>query len=184
MKKIQVYFLSRKEFLDSIDKDYLLSFLEDKSFKSEKKTEEYCLGRFLIKRVLEKFYDIKNPEIVIKNKKPCLKDERVHFSLSHSSDIVLCAFSSSPVGADVEFMLDRDFKKLSKRYSLPFEGNNKQAFYKFWTEYEAEIKLQSEPKSKVTIELEDNYILSLCSGVCDITADSVALTQLFYKYIK
>lgn len=163
MEKVQVFFINSEEFLKTMDKSYLLSFLDGKDFESKKRIEQFCLGRFLIKHVLEKFYDIKNLEIVIKNKKPCLKDGSVHFSLSHSENIVLCAFSSSPIGADVEFMKDRDIKKLLQRYNLTCETEDKEVFYKFWTEYEAAIKLQSKPHFFKSQKLFENYMLTLCT---------------------
>ena len=61
------------------------------------------------------------------------------FSISHSNDIVLVVFNSSNVGADIEYMQERDYKSIMKRYMDDVENPGKEYFYRFWTLKEARI---------------------------------------------
>ena len=140
MDDIKIFFIRKNEFLKNVCA--LENFLEGNSFKSQKRIEQFCLGRFLINYVLKNYYNIKHPEIVIKNKKPCLKNEKIYFSLSHSNDIILAAFFDKNIGVDIEWMRDRDFQKLFEYYRINSENKDKETFYQLWTVYEAEIKLQ------------------------------------------
>ncbi len=70
--------------------------------------------------------------------KPYLKNHpEIHFSVSHSRDMVMCAFSSAEVGCDMEFVGDCNWA-LAKRYFSEKEreyilkrGNR--GFFKVWT---------------------------------------------------
>ena len=59
-------------------------------------------------------------------------------------------------------MKDRDFKTLLERYNI--DSNDKNLFYQFWTEYEAEYKIQAETKQKICFKLLPDYMLSLFSS--------------------
>ena len=67
-----------------------------------------------------------------------------------------------PLGLDLEYMKDRDFKSLLERYNI--NSDSKDIFYQFWTEYEASIKIQAETKQKLCFKLKDDYMLSLFSS--------------------
>ena len=162
-----VFIIRKSEFLKHIDRNSLYSFLENNSFKSEKRAEQFCLGRFLVKYVLKYFYNQDCLEIVIENKKPRTKENNIKFSISHSNDIILAAFSDIETGADIEFMKERDFERLLRYYNLSFdEGclSKKEFFYRFWTGYEAGIKLQAPVQNEITLKLFNDYMLSVCSS--------------------
>ncbi len=72
----------------------------------------------------------------------------VHFNLSHSGDLVLCALSPSPVGCDIEKpchydpALARRFfhpDEITRLFSLP-EDERPEAFYRLWTCKESFMK--------------------------------------------
>lgn len=74
----------------------------------------------------------------------------LHFNLSHSGDSVFIAFSSDPVGFDIENLQRKaDFQKLADRYFQPSERElmdrsddaKHTAFLEIWTAKEAMIKL-------------------------------------------
>lgn len=72
--------------------------------------------------------------------------DRFHFSLSHSGDIVLCAFGVTPVGADVE-QPGRALPKIVERKCPPGEWHWLQAqpdpaaaFFRLWVLKEAYVK--------------------------------------------
>lgn len=164
---MEIYFIDTEIFLKTFGEEstkLLSEFLGDMKFRSEKRRKEYCFGRFLLQYVLRNRYGVENPEIVVEDKKPRLKDLSVHFSLSHSKNIVLAAFDDAPVGVDIEFMKERDFKSVLAYFKIDSKVKNKEDFYRFWTAYEAKIKLQSEPVSFYTTKFEDDFMLTACSG--------------------
>ncbi len=143
-----------------LDKDFLLSF-GDKKFLSEEKEIQHCLGRYLVKTVANNFFKLDNSDIVLVNKKPRFKSNDIHFSISHSQNIIIAAFDKNPVGVDIEFMKDRNFKELFKRYNYKSNNISKELFYSFWTEYEAAIKLQGAYKTKITVPFAENFMLTV-----------------------
>lgn len=134
------------------------------NYKSAKRLKEYSIARFLVRNIAEKFYKKNNLEISIKDKKPYFLNSKLHFSISHSNDIVLIAFDYENIGADIEFMKKRNFEKIFEYYKLNPIQKNAETFYRFWTEYEAEIKLQESPLSKISIKLLPDYMLSIASS--------------------
>ena len=81
--------------------------------------------------------------------KPCLAERPdVHFNLSHSGDLVLCAVSHGEVGCDVQRMdgwnpglAERFFspEETAWLFSLP-EGERCAGFYRLWTLKESFVK--------------------------------------------
>lgn len=134
----------------------------EKCTKHNFKKLQSQIGRLITKFVAEYFYNIEDTSIIIENKKPKFENASLCFNISHSNNIVAVAFDSFPLGLDIEFMKDRDFKLLLERYNI--NSNNKEFFYQFWTEYEAKIKIQNETKQKISFKLEPNYMLSLFSS--------------------
>lgn len=159
---MELFYINSKEFLHTHDLDFLKTYAEGRTFKSEKRFVEFALGRYLVKTAAEKFYGIKNTEIVIHNSKPEFKGGGICFNISHSSGTVMAVFDKNPCGLDLEEMKPRDFKKLSSRYNKNFE--TAEEFYKFWTEFEAEIKLQNPVQSKYTCVFQDRFMLTVVSS--------------------
>ena len=163
MQQVKIYYLNSNSF----PSEGLSGFSEGRDFKSEKRMRQFCLGRFLIKHVLSSVYGVESPEIALKNKKPYLVDGDVYFSLSHSKNIVMAAFAPFEVGLDIEFMRGRDFEAIYrylKRRTDDGEKPDTETFYRFWTKYEAEIKLQKEPVSWFCTRFFDNFMLSVCAA--------------------
>lgn len=88
----------------------------------------------------------------------------LHFSLSHSRGLSLCALSDVPVGADIEFVRPRraQFPRytLSDREYAWYEsrGRSWDDFYRLWTMKEARVKCTGEgifhrPARQVSIPL-------------------------------
>ena len=163
MNKINIFFINIDNFLANIDKNSLGYFLDGNYFRTEKRFYEFCLGRFLVKYVLKKYYNISEPIIVVDNNKPYIKDKSVKFSISHSKNMLVVAFFEDNIGVDVEFMRERNFDKLFEYCQVKYDGysSKKEFFYHFWTRYEAEIKLSCRAKKLVTMRFFDDYMLSL-----------------------
>ncbi len=162
---MDIFYVKSDGFLENPPKNFEEDFLDvyGKSYKNEKKRAEHAIGRFIAKTVAEKFYHIKNTEIDIENSKPYFTNSDLQFSISHSKNIVLVGFDRSPIGVDVEFMKERDVKTIAERMNINLETADLETFYRYWTTYEADIKLQGEMKSSCTFKLLPDYMLTIFS---------------------
>lgn len=163
MKNIELYYIDTNKISENFNEENLFQYAEGNEFKSKKRKLQFCIGRFLIHKTLHK-YGIKNPKILIKNNKPYIENEQVHFNISHSKNIVLAAFFNNTIGVDIEFMQDRDFKKLLTHIKAKTEDFSKENFYRYWTQYEAKIKLQAEPESMYTQQIFEDFMISVCTS--------------------
>lgn len=143
--------------------------------RSEVKKLQSKIGREIINYVMLNVYKIPAPEIVIENNKPKFLNSNIHFSITHSNKIIAVAFDNFPLGFDIEYMKDRDFKALSKHYDI--KTSDKIEFYKKWTQIEAEIKIQSKTKQMVTEEFENDYMMSLASS----NPEKLNITKILIK---
>ncbi len=136
----------------------------DKKFLSYQKEKQHLLGRYLIAKAGKDFFKIENTELKIINNKPRFKYSNIQFSISHSQNIVLAAFDKNPVGVDIEFMKQRNFYEILKRYNFKNPNASKEQFYEFWTEYEAGIKLQGTPQTKISFTFLNNFMLTVAGN--------------------
>ena len=162
---MKVFFVDSAKYI--IEDSLLKSFLKDRKFSSLEKEKQHCYGRFLVEKVAREIFEIEKTEIEIVNKKPRFKFAEINFSISHSENIILVAFDQNPIGADIEIMKDRNFKELFARYNYKGENISKELFYKFWTEYEAGIKLQGTPKTKINFPLFNNFMVTVAGNFED-----------------
>ncbi len=158
---MEIFYIKKSEFLQKIDLKSLDKFEDGRKFLMPEKRIEHLLGIFLVKFIGRNFFKLSDTTIEIKDKKPYFKLGKIHFSISHSKDIVLAAFETSNIGVDVEYMKERDFNSLIARFDNSIQNPTKEDFYRFWTREEAQIKLNSEIKSICSTILEQDYILTL-----------------------
>lgn len=158
---MEIYYINSEEFFKQHDTDFLRKYAEGKEFKSVKRFIQYSIGRYLVKSVAKKFYEISDTEIIIKNDKPEFKSGEIKFSISHSGKYIMAAFDNTECGLDIEEIKPRDINALSNRYNKEFA--TLEDFYKFWTEYEAEIKLQQKPISAYSTVFKNDYMLTVVS---------------------
>lgn len=106
------------------------------------------LGKVLLEHGLKVYYDIKDAEIdLLENKKPILKGHDIHFNISHSKDLVVCAIAEVPIGIDVEF-LDPQINYLEFRpqmtsnefHRIHNSSSKIKSFFTYWTSKEAVLK--------------------------------------------
>lgn len=120
--------------------------------------QEHTLGLRLLQNGLKHFYHIHLtlPEIESsllrkKNGKPYLKDyPEIFFNISHCDGLAVCAFHTSPIGADCELpgsfapillekILAPSEKELFHTYRTD-PGREEEYFFRFWTLKEAYVK--------------------------------------------
>lgn len=75
--------------------------------------------------------------------KPFVENAAVHFSISHSGELVLCAVHSAPVGADIEKITLRDavMRRVCTAEECAYIGSDAVRFTEVWTRKEAFSKL-------------------------------------------
>ena len=160
---MKIFYIEKDKFLQNVDIETLEKYSDGKVYKSKEKYIEHLCGLYLVKTIAKTFYNIENPEIITENSKPFLKNCDIFFSVSHSKNIVAVAFHTKNIGFDVEKIKQRDYKSLLERYDVKIENPTPEDFYKFWTKYEAEIKLGKPVKSSYSQILCNDYVLSCVS---------------------
>lgn len=141
------------------DEDFLKAYVKseesrrakaDKLKKKPAKKLSIAAGE-LVRSAIAKEFNIATDDIrfrVDKNGKPYTDSAPVHFSISHSKNIAVCAISDKPVGIDIEFVKDVNLN-IAKRLFAPDELQyvfekwdlSKHRFFEIWTRKEAYVKL-------------------------------------------
>ena len=105
------------------------------------------LGRLLLLEGLDRYYSIKDPEIVYSDfNKPLLKGVPLNFNISHSGDLTACVISEYNVGVDLEQIVDIDVSLFQNQMTsiewIELQGSEKilVSFYDLWTKKEAILK--------------------------------------------
>ncbi len=171
---MEIYYLKKEEFLNSVNIESLEKFTDGREYKCREKYLEHLCGLFLVKFIAKNIYNVEDTEIVLKNHKPVFANHKLNFSISHSKNIVMAAFNNKNIGLDVEYMYPRDYKRIMERYNRNIKNPTRHDFYRFWTLHEAEIKLNSEPKSIYCAFLNEDYVYTCVS-------DSVIVTKYGIK---
>ncbi len=159
---MKIYYIKISELINKYSKKEILTYSATNRISSPKRLLQHCAGRFLVQNTLKKIYNIKTPKIILINKKPQIENEKIHFSLAHSSDYVIAAFDEHACGIDIEYMRPIRLDLMSKRYNKTFKTT--EDFYKFWTTYEASIKLGMKPEFKHFSIFQKDYGLSILSS--------------------
>ena len=159
---MKIFYINIEEFKKKYDKNFLALYA-DIELKTEKRFYEYTIGRYLIKNIAKQYYEINDTEIIInENGKPSFANSNLHFSLSHSKNIVIACFDEYPCGIDIEYVKEKDLTKLSKYFKKDFE--TLEDFYKYWTQREAQYKLDKPAKSVYSANFKNNYYLTIVSN--------------------
>ena len=110
-----------------------------------------CLGAgILLARILPLYGD--DPEKIVCGPEGKPLAENVHFNLSHSGNLVICAVGEKAVGCDIE-KTEREIQGVAKRffhrneaeYLQKFQGQERdEMFFRLWTWKESYIKMTGE----------------------------------------
>ena len=129
---------------DNLEPELLKKFCY-KNFANKNREKIHCFSYLMLDKILKEVYEIEGDTILFDDKKPKLRTEKKYFSISHSNEYIAIAFSDFECGIDIEEVKQRDYKKISAR--MNFDSRSLEDFYSDWTKFEAEYKLDSEPKS-------------------------------------
>jgi phosphopantetheinyl transferase len=123
-------------------------------FQSATARATFVAGRSGVRRVASLYSRVPAAELLVEtdaNGKPFFSNAAVHFNLSHAGSTVVAAFSSSPVGIDIESRgRCRDFAGIARRFFHPDEARavvqsgDDGDFLCLWTGKEAMLKLSGE----------------------------------------
>ena len=141
----------------------------DNSIKSKDAKWDHHLGIWLLQRGLGDDYGMKSDADELEGMiaeglygKPYFKDHPdIHFNISHSRGLVVCAFHDGEIGVDVELVrtfrenvlrricTDKEIAAIQKEKGTPIY---EELFFRYWTAKESYLKytgtgLASDPKS-------------------------------------
>lgn len=171
---MKIFYIEIDNFKKKHSKDSLIPYA-DRKFKTEKRFYEYTIGRYLIKTVSQHYYNIKDTSITINhNGKPFFKNYPIHFSISHSKNIVMACFDRHNCGIDIEYNKARNLRSLSEYFNEEFR--TLEEFYKFWTLRESSIKLADSVEYQHFQKFNDNYYFTVVSN--NKNTDSIELINL------
>jgi 4'-phosphopantetheinyl transferase len=129
--------------------NYLNSLLQHKVVQYKRRKDQYnCLfGKLL---VYVGYYLFTNQKISFDDYavgdfgKPYLIHHPIKFNISHTDNIVICAFSKQCIGIDIESIKNIDIQPYSEMFSaeemVEIINGGCQTFYTFWTTKEAIAK--------------------------------------------
>ena len=141
-----------------------LYYINCENFEGETlKQKQHNAGRYIVEYVAKNILNLENTEIIIENKKPKFKYSDINFSISHSDCWAVVVFSNNEIGIDIEKIQERDYKAISRRMKFELKEDSLQDFYRCWTIFEAEYKLQQKAKYVETIDFKDEYKISVAS---------------------
>lgn len=145
--------------------------LHDISSSRRKKVMSYlqaddrrrCLGAGILLAYILPLYG-ENPEKITYGPEGKPQAENVHFNLSHSGDLVICAIGEKAVGCDIEKIGEEPegvtisfFHRNEAEYLQRFQGPERnEMFYRFWTWKESYVKMTGEG---MKLSLQDFEIL-------------------------
>jgi len=117
-------------------------------FRADAAREAFIVGRSGLRRAAAAYTGLDPRAVVISQSssgKPFIENADIHFNLSHSGGDVVAAFSSGPVGIDIESPgRCRDFAGVARRFFHPDEAawiSGEEEFLLCWTAKEAMLKL-------------------------------------------
>lgn len=114
--------------------------------KNEQKRKLRIAADALCRKAVAEFCGVEQSEIVFEHTekgKPYAKNLPVHFSISHSGDIVICAVSDCEIGIDVEKIRSIN-PRTAERFATESEkehiAKSENGFFEIWTLKEAYFK--------------------------------------------
>ncbi len=120
----------------------IINFMKDKLFYAKK--DAFPSSKAAIEKILTEVYGIDCPVLsYTKNGKPFLESGEIHFSITHTNELLFLAFSDEEIGIDAE-KISRELHHLPilKRLhpSVCEKIASRESFLKIWTAIESAIK--------------------------------------------
>ncbi len=156
-------------------------------FRFDEDKKRSVFAEMLAKEMISEKLGVPIESIVIKtdeNGKPFAQGLDIHFNISHSSDLVICALNDKPIGVDIEEIREVKNKLIDfvcteneKSFVQNSEFEKPKRFFEIWTAKEAYFKflgsgitdiksintLSDEFKKHLESFEYENYIISIYS---------------------
>lgn len=162
-------------------------------FRFDDDKKRSAIGEMLAKKAVEEFCGMSVEDVILRageNGKPYAENAGVHFNISHSGNLVVCAVNDKPVGIDVEQIRNIELKVAKRVYThdelfylFGFHPADEDfcmvpdekmllRFFELWTAKEAYLKytgegIASELKTlavnseKILREYHEDYVISI-----------------------
>ncbi len=117
-----------------------------RKLKIPQKQKAKIVADNLCRNAISDFCGIANDKIefgISKNGKPYAKSLDIHFNISHSGDMVVCAVSDKEIGIDIEKIREinpRASEKFACKKEIEYINSHKNGFFEIWTLKEAYFK--------------------------------------------
>ena len=153
LKKI----INRQAFISAHLSDIMpADYQRSQNIKDENRLLQFLAGRILILENFGTDFETQSNGKIISNKG--------YLSLAHSNNFVVLATDDEPIGVDIERIDNkRNFQKIALRMKFG-KCNTVEDFYKKWTAYEADFKLN--PNNKKTSHrffVHDGFMICISS---------------------
>ena len=165
-------FLSVKEKLFTLLPTAVVEKLTN--FKHSANMQRSLWGEILLRKYLSDKLNLKSEQIIFETNekgKPFLKNNPIHFNITHSGDWILAAFSDDVVGIDVELIHKVNYdiatrffstKECIDLFNIKDDEARKSYFFDLWTLKESYLKAigtgLTKPLNTFTISFKDNNI--------------------------
>ena len=110
--------------------------------------------------------------------------DKAYISISHSGDIVLVGFCSSPIGVDIEILRPYDFRLIDRYFSKDEKAFIKcdEDFFTVWTVKEAYLKLTGEGLKgiKKLNVIKDNQVYIEGYNIKTFTENGYTVAIVYY----
>ena len=148
----------------------------------QRRQREHLVAYELLSHMLYENFSIPDPNILRnENGKPYIENDGVHFSLSHTTGLAVCAVADTPIGVDCERISAKspeEIQKFAKRFFVENEIKLLESgdfspldFFRVWTAKEAtvkkrgtnmsEVKKIDTTKENIITSFENDYIISI-----------------------
>ncbi len=138
---------------------FLINFKKEKNNAENKKLQSE-ISKILSEKLLDIFYKTNTTLEHNIDGSPYFKNSDINISISHTENIIALLFSKNKSGVDIEYMKERNFKKVLKRYSIN-SNTGKTEFYQLWTDFEARYKGKQD---KTKSFIYGNCVCSYCDN--------------------
>ncbi|MCL9807011.1 4'-phosphopantetheinyl transferase superfamily protein [Flavobacterium amniphilum] len=153
-----------------------------KRYRRWQDAQSSLLGRILLFKGVEEIYKGNPHDKIMKHtkyNKPYFENDLIHFNISHSGEIVVCALSDEhELGIDIEIVRDieiTDFKSHMTENewdTIILSENEKDSFFRYWTQKEAVIKAHGHG---LTIPLQS---FEICDNTTEINDEKYFLKEM------
>lgn len=158
-------------------------------------------SKVFAEKILSEYLNVDQDSLVVCRDgfgKPYLKNfPDIHYNISHTKGVIICAISNEPIGVDIERIkkvnhriVKRFFTVNEQNYILSNTGKQSERFIEIWTMKESYVKWQGKgmeipfesfdvtSKTNIVSIRVDSFYISVCSDKINATNKSIVTKSL------